>query len=272
MGTLTAEQRREFVRNGFLVLRDAVDSDLVADIRNAVEDDETMSEGNQNEPEAAAEAVRELNRQLRPYAEDLVGENGLTHPDDEDWGTYSGEQVRIGLRSPGDERLTDVHAQSEMGLGVHVDDLTDGAGALYVLGAATYLDRVQPRDGGFTVWPGSHWIAAQHCELESPDSDAPRGTRARAPSVRIRADSEFESVADLYDRICPFEIAGDPGTVTLWHGGLIHSGGRQLAPGSLRMAAFSRFHLREGHWEPDAVTDPFANWGGLDGSESPAGR
>jgi hypothetical protein len=271
MAVLTAEQHREFVRNGFLVLRDAVDGALIESVRAAVEDAET-GEGNQNEPDAATGAVRELNRHLFAYADELVGGDRLKHPDDGDWGTYSDEQARIGLHTPGDERLTDAGAQSDASLGVHVDDLTDGAGALYALGAATYLDRVGPRDGGFTVWPGSHWVAAEHCELARPDTDAPQGTRARAQSVQIRADSEFDSVDDLYEHFCPFEVAGDAGTVTLWHGALVHSAGRQLSPGSLRMAAFSRFHIREGNWDPDAVAHPFAYWTGLDGTESPAGR
>jgi ectoine hydroxylase-related dioxygenase (phytanoyl-CoA dioxygenase family) len=264
VSTLTAAQKRAFARNGFLVLHDALDEDVVAAAREAVEDDETTSEGNQNEPEDATDTFRELNRQLFDFAADLVGGDRLKHPDDDDWGTYSGEQARVGLRYPEDLRLNDPAAQTAAGLHPHVDDLTDGDGGFYALGAATYLDHVQPRNGGFTVWPGSHWMTAEHCELDDVNEEAPRGTRERAPSVRIREDSEFDSLEALYDQFCPFEVAGDPGTVTLWHGNLIHSAGRNLSPGAVRMAAFSRFHLAPGRWAPDAVAEPFAYWAGVD--------
>jgi ectoine hydroxylase-related dioxygenase (phytanoyl-CoA dioxygenase family) len=265
MSALTDAQRGKLVRNGFLVLRDALDEDLVGDARRAVEAADTTA-GNQNEPDDATETFRAINRELFGYAADLIGGDRLKHPDDEDWGSYSDEQARVGLRYPGERRLTDPAAQTETELGIHVDDRTDGEGGLYVLGAATYLDRVQPRDGGFTVWPGSHWMVAEHCELE-PVGDAPEGTRDRAPSVQIREDSEFDSLEEFYDQMCPFEVAGDAGTVTLWHGGLVHSAGRQLSPGSERMAAFSRFHVRPGRWGPDPIGDPFGCWAGVEAAE-----
>lgn len=264
MSSLTDRQKRAFERNGFVVLRDAVDPELIDATREAVENDETMTEGNQNEPAAATETIREMNRELFEYADELVGGEQLHQPDDEDFGTFSDEQARIGLRYADEKHLSDPAAQESTGFGIHVDNPTDGDGGLYALGAATYLDRVGPRSGGFTVWPGSHWITAEYLEPTGENEDALPGTRSRASDVRLRDDAPFEDMTELFELFSPFEVAGGPGTVTLWHANLIHSGGRHLAPSPVRMAAFSRFHVEPGRVALDeAMANPLDHWEGV---------
>lgn len=262
---LIDRHKRTFVRNGFVVMDDAVDDQLIAEARGAVKGDRTVEvDQNQNEPAGARGVFRAINRQLFEYAADLIGGEKLKHPDDPNFGTYSGEQSRVYVRSPGDDRITDPDATNETKVGVHVDDQTDGDGALSVLSVGLYLDHVSPRNGGFTVWPGSHWMTTEHCELEPPNEDAEPGTRARAPGMRIRDDSPYEDMDALLSEMEPFEIAGDAGSVIFWHPGLVHSSGIHLQPGDLRMTAFSRFHAKSGEWEPEDIRHPFALWDGID--------
>lgn len=265
MTGLTERQKRTFVRNGFVVVDSAVEENLVAEARGAVKGDPNVAvDENQNEPSEAREVFRAINRQLFAYADDLVGGEKLKHPDDPNFGTYSDEQCRVYPRSAGDGRIGDPEAATDPKVGVHTDDQTDGDGALSALNVGLYLDHVPPRNGGFTVWPGSHWMTAEHCELAAPDFDAEPGTRARAPGLRIRDDSPYDDMSALYSEMEPFEIAGDAGSVIFWHRGLVHSSGIHLRPGTIRLTAFSRFHIVPDAWEPVDVRHPFINWDGID--------
>lgn len=263
---LADEQKRRFARNGFLVLRDAVDDDLIDEGRRAIEADDSMGPGNQNEPRT--EPFRSINEELYEYALDLVGEGKLAPPGDATFGTDDGEEMRIGLHFPEDlPALREPHSQRRRrdDLGIHVDNQTNEDGGLYGLGAAIYFNDIGPRDAGFTVWPGSHWMTAEHCELYmQSDRDPP------VKNVRVRNESEFDDLSELFELFEPFEIAGDAGTVTLWHGSLIHSAGMHLAPGSLRMAGFTRFYFEPGAVDHDeAFANPFAYWDGVTEAEEP---
>lgn len=266
---LTIDERERFRRNGFVVLRDALDEDLIREGRTAIEDDDSMGPGNQNEP--TTEPFRTINERLFEYAADLIGAENLARPGTPEFGTDDGEETRIGLHFPDDDLPAiedpDVQRQVRRDLPIHVDNQTNEHGGLYGLGAAIYFDDVGPRDAGFTVWPASHRMVAGHCELSTTDGDPP------LKQARIRADSEFEDLSDLFDLFEPFEITGDAGTVTLWHGSLIHSAGMQLSPGSLRMAGFSRFYFRPDAVDSldDAFANPFRYWEGVD-DDGPSGR
>lgn len=265
MVTLTPDQQRDFARNGFLVLEDWLDSDRVAEARGAVKaDPEITVDDGQNEPAGATEVFRDINRRLYELVEALVGDRPIKHPDDPDFGTYDDEQCRIYVRSPGAGVVGDPSASEDPKVAVHTDDQTDGAGALSVLNAGIYLDDVTPRQGGFSVWPGSHWITAEHCELEPTDESAPEGTRGRAPNLQIRADSPFEDVDELLGHAELFEITGAAGAVILWHPGLVHASGIHRRPGQLRLTAFSRFHVSPGHWTPADRDHPFTLLAGID--------
>lgn len=265
MTELDDRRKRELARNGFVVLDDVVDHELVAEARGAVTADPRVEvDLNQNEPADAREVFQEINRQLYECVDDVVGGPRLKHPDEPNFGTYSDEQARVYVRSPGEDRVGDPAAGVDRKVGVHVDDQTDGDGALSVLNVGLYLDHVPPRNGGFNVWPGSHWTTAVHCELEAPDDSADPGTRERAPSLRVRDDSPYEDTGELFAEADMFEIAGDAGAVILWHPGLVHASGVHLRPGTLRKTAFSRFHAAPGEWEPADLDHPFALWDGLD--------
>lgn len=258
-------QRRNFARNGFVVVDDAVDQELIDEARGAVKADPDIEvDQNQNEPAGARDVFRAINRQLFEYAEDAVGGRELKHPDDPNFGTYSDEQSRVYIRSAGSGEVGDPDASRDRKVGVHVDDQTDGDGGLCALNVGMYLDHVPPRNGGFSVWPGSHWITAAHCELEEPDRTADPGTRERAPNLQIRDESPYEDLDALFSKADLFEITGDAGSVIFWHPGLVHSSGIHLDPGILRFTAFSRFHVKPGEWEPTDLDHPFSILEGID--------
>lgn len=264
MSGLSDRVKRDLARNGFAVLDDAVDRTLIDEARGAVKaDTDVVVDENQNEPAGARDVFREINRQLFDHAEDVVGDRTLKHPDGPNFGTYSDEQARVYVRSPGDDRVGDPAATGERKIGLHVDDQTDGDGARSILNVGLYLDRVPPRNGGFSVWPGSHWITAAHCELAAPDESAQPGTRERSSGLQIRDDSPFDDVDALLSEAELFEVTGDAGAVILWHPELVHASGIHLAPGVLRMTAFSRFHVVPDEWDRDDGRHPFARWTGI---------
>ena len=144
-------------------------------------------------------------------------------------------------------------------MGSHVDGVNVGS-IMPTFGCAIYLNRIQPRGGGFSVWPGSHHLVARYYLEEAEDIFAADGG---IPA--LNEDGSWDEDRQLSDQFDPVEVSGDPGTVVLWHGHLEHAGGINLQPGNVRMAMFSRFNLQESAYdEPmDYAADPFAYWDGL---------
>ena len=113
-----------------------------------------------------------------------------------------------------------------------------------VANTCAYLDDVRPRNGGFTVYPGSHarMFMAHACEANwSP-----------LPSYRERLERVVEEIE-------PLEIVAPSGAVVFWHGRLVHSSGIHIG-GDIRWALFADFtearpvldeaeHRRRGQYE-----------------------
>lgn len=93
------------------------------------------------------------------------------------------------------------------------------------LNVCTYLDRVPPRSGGFTIYPGAHQIMYYAHEYESNWSP--------------KADY-VEYLKKVVRTITPFELVGGPGDVIFWHGRMVHSAGIHTGPG-IRWAVFGDF-------------------------------
>ncbi len=96
----------------------------------------------------------------------------------------------------------------------------EGTVGIFHVGATIYVDQVEPRGAGFTVWPGSHRFAAEYFKTHS--------------LLNIQGGVFRE--ADLGP---PVEITGPAGTVCLWHGQLVHSGSKNCS-GRIRMALIAR--------------------------------
>ena len=277
MRLLTRDQKREFKRCGFLVLDGVLDDDTVTAARETVEaddipeswdhleelidtpDDELpfdveernvkMHSGDFKITEHG-EPFRRVNEQLYPYAEELVGAGRLDDPS---------ETGRIVLRYPQPETLTTPGATQASDIDSHIDGVNVGS-SMPTFGAAIYLDRIQPRGGGFTVWPGSHHLVGKYYREEAEDIYAgDGGVPALAP------DGTWDEDRQLSEQYDPIEVHGDPGTVVLWHGHMEHTGGINLSPGTVRMAQFTRFTLGEDCYDDimDYARHPLAYWDGL---------
>ena len=241
---LTRAQRDRFARNGFVVLRDAVDPRIVADARTAVA--ETVPEDLSDFEALVAgperrnywgdlddtEPFGRLNRRLFSLAESLGGEETLRPP---------GEFAQVAVRYPDGEFASDAARPTTVADGnPHVDGFeSDGTFRPFTLGATTYLSDVNPRGGGLTVWPGSHLrVADFFAENEV-------------------GDFSNDDAASLVGDAEPFEVVGEAGTVVLWHSLLVHTGGIHLGRRP-RVASFGRF-VREDVEETklDALAAPF---------------
>lgn len=283
MSLLNYDQKREFKRSGFLVLNDVLDDDLVTAARETVEADEIpkswdhldemMDTPDEELPfdveernvkmhpgdfkiTEYGEPFQKINEQLYPYAEELVGEGRLDDPS---------ENGRIVLRYPQTDTLTTPGTVQASEINSHIDGVNVGS-SMPTFGAAIYLNRVQPRGGGFTVWPGSHHLVGKYYREEAEDIYAgDGGIPALAPDGTWEEDRQFSEQFD------PIEIHGDPGTVVLWHGHMEHAGGINLSPGSIRMAQFTRFNLREDIYDDimDYAQHPLKYWDGLQEIELP---
>lgn len=106
-------------------------------------------------------------------------------------------------------------------LGPHTDQVCQQ------LNVCVYLDDVPPRNGGFTLYPGSHRIMFRAHRYEANWSPLPNFRDAMRKVV-----AEIE----------PVELAGEKGDVIFWHGRTVHSAGVHLGD-AIRWAVFADFTL-----------------------------
>ena len=104
-------------------------------------------------------------------------------------------------------------------LGPHTDQVCQQ------LNACVYLDDVPPRNGGFTLYPGSHRIMFRAHRLESNWSPL---ASFRTALHRVVAEIE------------PCELVGAAGDVIFWHGRMVHSTGIHVG-NRIRWALFADF-------------------------------
>ena len=149
---------------------------------------------------------------VRAVARAILGDD--LRPSERTRGVYA-VFPRAAEIDPGDpERLT-------RPLGPHTDQVCQQ------LNACVYLDDVPPRNGGFTVYPGSHAIMFRAHRFEANWSPLPCFRHAMRQVV---AETE------------PVEFAGQKGDVIFWHGRTVHSAGVHLGD-SIRWAVFADFTL-----------------------------
>lgn len=93
------------------------------------------------------------------------------------------------------------------------------------LNACAYLEDVSARNGGFTVYPGSHKIMFGAHQFESNWSPLP---------------TYYDAIEEIVASIEPLELTAAKGSVIFWHGRLLHSVGIHTGA-SLRWALFGDF-------------------------------
>lgn len=190
-------------------------------------------------------------RQVYEYAEELVGEGELAPPDERptehclhgghlmasrvDGGAVVDHDGAVGpiLQYPSDVR-DDATEPFDYRDGWHVDGATGPYGTNdevsylpFTIACAVYFDEVVPRGGGFTVWPGSHWITEEYFETRSYE--------------------DYIADQDALDDLEPgpaFEITGGPGTLVLWHHNIVHGAAPNRSE-RIRMAGFQRMAHRD---------------------------
>jgi hypothetical protein len=261
---LSTRQRREFERNGFVLLHDVLDEATVRAAREVIwdqlpadrDDPSTWvrDERSTNEAREAptTEPFEDLLEQAYPYAESLVGEGALAPLGEpptvncihEDWTNETSGGPTISYPEERDDDWDD-------DLGTHLDGSAQGQGdgtvsyLPFSIGVTVYVDHVEPRGGGTLVWPGSHENVAgffeDHSWDEFVDEANPAGVRD-AP---------------------PFEVNGPPGTVMLWHHNLVHSAGPNLSD-RIRMALIGRLSRTDiAEIGPAGLTDPWRHYDGV---------
>ena len=249
--TLSATQKLEFKRNGFVTIRNAVDQDLCQKARQVVWDALPV---NKDDPESwkgrnlgsdipdidSTDPFEEFARIAFPHAEALVGKGHLAPPDDppvevsHHAGTLVGADhdgmLSPHISYPREDEDSDWTERASENQNAHVDgyapDDRFGENINYIpltIGVAIYFDTVQPGGGGFTVWPGSHIRLAEYFESHTYNEYV--------------KDQDVLSELELG---VPFEISGESGDMVLWHHNLVHAAGPNIS-GHIRMASIGRF-------------------------------
>jgi|GEM_PF-1491318 len=273
MATFTDRERRAFVRNGFLVRDDVLPSELVDGARAAVvaameADPHDSNDLVGTDYNVAAEGVDEdplddIVDALVPVVDALVGEGTIDPP---------GGGMQVALNFPDADATDDVHGpKSVTG---HLDGYAkfdeNPEVHAFSVGATVYLDDVPPRTGGFTVWPGSHRVAAKYFEDHALETIGGKPNSAKLPAMGDEP-GEWDYTRRYHDQADPYEVSGDAGTVVLWHSRLLHSRGINTGE-DVRIAAIKRFQ-REGEDDTvrDAAPNLFKYWPAMEGVPLVAG-
>lgn len=201
---------------------------------------------------ADVEPFESLFRSIYPYASALVGEDLLAppaeppmryclhgghllasrHRDDPvvDHDGAIGPILQYPDNRSDDLGTFDYAAQRHVdgGTGPYAVDAEDVTYLPFTIAAAVYFDRVEPRGGGFTVWPGSHRRTAEYFAEHS---------------YHDYVTSDVDVLADL-DLGPALEIVGPPGTLVLWHHNLAHGAAPNRSE-RIRMAGFQRIARRD---------------------------
>jgi hypothetical protein len=271
---LDTREKREFKQNGFLLLDDAIDDRLVTAAREVVREsldvdlDDTETLQNTEGPGqlardiggeyvlgdalTSAAPMKEIVRQAFPYAEDLVGDRLVTDLE----ATMSDDVLHNRGLNPiikyptAEADWEDPNCVGENAPYTPPNGHLDGYSGEdkqrpWTVGVTVLLDRIQPRGGGTVVWPGSHRVVQDR--------------------VREHSLQEFQGgpPTDLeFGR--PFELAGPPGTLMLWHNKLLHGSVNNYSP-NVRMMGFARL-CRDDVLEvyEDAAENIWKYWDGID--------
>ena len=245
--SLLAEQEIAFFRvNGYVIKRAAVESDLVARCRDAVWANTPEDRGDRStwpdgahavyrsgadddnfSPWAAEGAFVELrdHESLLGVARQLLGADQTEIP----------VPGYVMLRFPSNGEIW-----SPPG-GGHIDS-NDGNS----FGAATLIDEVRPRGGGYTVWPGTHLMFHHYFRTHDVRKPLPGGYGA--VPWPLGGGIEF---------------TGSPGDVCYVHPWLVHTVGHNVND-NVRMQIIGGYHRKSGRADYDSVPDdPWWYWDGM---------
>jgi hypothetical protein len=202
-------------------------------------------------------------RDAYPYAEQLVGEDVLAAPDERpmEYCLHGGHLMAS--REDGDSALShdgavgpilqypsdlddDLSEPFDYTDGRHVDG---GSGPYsdeidylpFTIAMAVYFDDVEPRGGGFTVWPRSHRRMAEYFST-------------------VEGRGNYSDVIDDLGLGPGVEVTGGPGTLVLWHHNIAHGAAPNHSE-RIRMAGFQRIARTDmAEIGTDGLADPWLQY------------
>ena len=225
MGHLTAEDTEFFKENGYLVMRGALEQEAIDAaldrLWEALDEDRNDPEswirkGYRSVPVGNEEVISgtTYNNRVFAMAEELAGKDKLN--------TSGGAGPHINFPDP-DRKWSEPGGHLD-GYHTPTNGVPKGVVGAFTLGATVYLDTVEKRGGGFTVWPGSHRIWAEyfrHHDLDSlPGGGAP------------------------FDLGPSYEFTGGAGDVCFWHHQMSHTAGPNCGR-NVRIACISRYRRKD---------------------------
>ena len=231
MSYLTDQDKAFFKENGFLVVRSALDSQIVAaaqdvfwshvtemdpDIQRA--DPETWTDkGYQTVPCGSESEIKNLVYEdpIFTMAEEMVGQ-GLLNED-------GGVGPHVNFPRPGQKWNPPKHGHLD-GYHTPTNGVPKGTVGQFTLGATVYLSQVEAQGGGFTVWPGSHKVWAEFFRYHDVDC-LPGG----AAPFNLGDGHEF---------------TGQPGDICFWHGMMTHTAGHNVSR-NVRIACIARLRRKD---------------------------
>ena len=227
MPYLSAEDKQSFKENGYLIRHDLLNHEHIQAASDAIwaglDADRTdpatwIGAGPRVPVPGSHAAIRGtvMDSPVFAAAEELVGKDRLNpggpgphlvFPTGEhDWAPASGGHLD-GYYTP-------------------TNGVPEGTVGLFHVGVTIYVEDIEPRGGGFTVWPGSHRQAANYFRDHS--------------FLSINGGSSRD-VFDLPEQV---EVTGPAGTVCFWHGQTVHSGSKNCAR-NIRMALIARLARKD---------------------------
>jgi len=217
---------KEFLKeHGYKVVRNVLDQKVIDEALDVLwanmEEDRNNPEtwigkGYRTVPVGGHDAIKRTvyDNPVFAMAEEMVGE-GLLH-------TSGGAGPHVNFPNP-DREWREPRGHLD-GYHTPTNGVPKGTVGAFTLGATVYLGKVEQRDGGFTVWPGSHKIWAEYFKYH--DIDSLRGGGA-----------PFDIGKSL-------EITGDAGDVCFWHNQLSHTAGPNVGR-RVRIALIGRLRRKD---------------------------
>jgi hypothetical protein len=266
---LTSADYRSFKRNGFLVLEDALSESDVTKCRKLLWNALSFSPDTIGDAPSRYQLIDEeeldkvnpfeqIHNSVFQLADQLVGDNVLATPQP----PFSiPDDMTLPMNLPDGANLANTHLRSNNhahidGFGERFKDPeTDETYVYNTINAVVYFNDVVPGGGGFTVYPGSHYIASEYFETHSLPSP---GWTGYLPAIDDSGGWKYNQ--QLGYQLRDLEVTGPAGTVVLYHNKLLHKAGFNQR-NRVRMAGIMRFthHLGDEIAEA-AATDCWKYW------------
>lgn len=244
---LTAEDKAFFKENGYLIKHDTLTDEQIQNAQDALwegieadrDDPETWVNAGLRSPASGPHPAIHgtvMESPIFEMAEELVGKGKLNE---------GGPGPALVFPS-GDEDWDAPERGHLDGYYTPNNGVPEGTVGLFHVGTTIYVEHVEPRGAGFTVWPGTHRAAGEYFKTHS------------LLSVQGGVFNEKIEFPE------PVEITGPPGTVCLWHGQLVHSGSKNCRR-RIRMALIGRLARKDvNNIRFESPNDIWEYWEGID--------